>query len=212
MAVRADDEYKNIPCFARTRLMGEKWKAMSADEKTPYETKAREDRTRYEREMKEANGGERKEGKDPAHVLERDIIGRKYVSVCMMNEFAEENKGNNIHTWCISKRDLDRDWWNVGDSPKYSSPSFALPNNPSFNWYVLFGFLGLLVTICRCVFRTLELYPKGNRNHNYIALYFGFSPDTIEHKLSATTRVKIKGEFLIFVYLCIFVFVCVCVF
>lgn len=35
------------------KLLGEKWKALSADEKTPYETKAATDKKRYEKEKAE---------------------------------------------------------------------------------------------------------------------------------------------------------------
>ncbi|EDK41147.1 hypothetical protein PGUG_05245 [Meyerozyma guilliermondii ATCC 6260] len=35
------------------KLLGEKWKAMNADEKVPYETKAEADKKRYEKEKAE---------------------------------------------------------------------------------------------------------------------------------------------------------------
>lgn len=35
------------------KLLGEKWKAMGAEEKTPYETKAEADKKRYEKEKAE---------------------------------------------------------------------------------------------------------------------------------------------------------------
>ena len=35
------------------KLLGEKWKAMNADEKVPYETKAEADKKRYEKENAE---------------------------------------------------------------------------------------------------------------------------------------------------------------
>lgn len=35
------------------KLLGEKWKALTADEKTPYEKKAEEDKKRYERQKVE---------------------------------------------------------------------------------------------------------------------------------------------------------------
>lgn len=43
-----------------TKILGAQWKALSADEKAPYEEKAAEDKVRYAREMDEfkKNGGE----------------------------------------------------------------------------------------------------------------------------------------------------------
>ncbi|CCE86454.1 Piso0_004944 [Millerozyma farinosa CBS 7064] len=35
------------------KLLGEKWKAMSSEDKTPYETKAEADKKRYEKEKAE---------------------------------------------------------------------------------------------------------------------------------------------------------------
>ena len=46
------------PCLGEVgKLLGEKWKELSAKEKEPYEKKAKQDKERYEREKAEYAGG-----------------------------------------------------------------------------------------------------------------------------------------------------------